>query len=114
MSSRQSPASLSPPPETGSFARRAGAAWQHDNRPLTIVRRTVCEVIAAQSEPFTADDLLIAVRQVKRGISVASIYRTLGDLVAFGLLQQSPTASTGFRYVVTSAPACLRPEDQRS
>lgn len=78
-----------PPDPPSALQVQAHAAWQERGRPLTVVRRAVCDVIARQTGPFTAERLLPQVRDVERGVSLASVYRTLGDLVDFGLLHES-------------------------
>lgn len=52
------------------------------------MRDVLSKVIAAQAAPFTAEELLVLARRVDRGISHASIYRTLASLVEAGLLRE--------------------------
>ncbi len=88
-----------------SLTEKAGAAWQQRGGPLTVVRRAVCEVIGAQTLPFTAEGLLPQVRAVERGVSLASVYRTLGDLVEFGLLHESRGHGNEHCYTAVTAAA---------
>ncbi len=71
------------------FASAAEAQWQRKGSRSTHVRRVICHVVGAQPALFSAEQLLPLVRVVDRGISLASIYRTLADLTAFGLLHES-------------------------
>jgi Fur family ferric uptake transcriptional regulator len=55
---------------------------------MTVVREIICRSIADRSTAFIADELWVEVRKHDRGISIASIYRTLTDLVQAGLLRE--------------------------
>ncbi|WP_221030726.1 Fur family transcriptional regulator [Actomonas aquatica] len=71
------------------FVTAAAQHWQRAGQRITHVRTIICQVVAVRDVLFTADQLLPLVRAVDRGISLASIYRTLGDLSRFGLLHES-------------------------
>ena len=61
-------------------------------------------MIAAEVDPFTAEDLLARARKVDRLISYASVYRTLASLVDSGLLREAPGAREHRCYTLASAP----------
>ena len=82
------------------FVAAAGQHWQRAGQRLTHVRTVICRVVAARDALFTADQLLPLVRAADRGISLASIYRTLGDLSRFGLLHESRGAHDERCYAV--------------
>lgn len=72
-----------------SLRAAAAAEWQQRGGRWTRVREVLCEVIEQQTAPFTAESLLPIARAVDHGISMASVYRTLGDLAEFGVLHES-------------------------
>ena len=82
---------MSPRPNAtaDAFCAAAAASWRERGSRQTHVREILCRVIARQSAPFTAEKLLPLARAADRGISQASVYRTLTDLKAFGLLHES-------------------------
>jgi len=82
------------------FVDAANARWQQRGSRRTQVREVICQVVAEQEVLFTAEKLLPLARAVDRGISLASIYRTLGDLVEFGLLHESRGAQDERCYAV--------------
>jgi Fe2+ or Zn2+ uptake regulation protein len=57
------------------------------------VRETICAWVGAMEESFTAEDAWREVCRIDKGISISSIYRTLADLLGFGLLKEIPCAS---------------------
>ncbi len=71
------------------FRIAAIKAWQDRGSRRTQVREALCDVIAELNTPFTADTLLPIARRLDRGISMASVYRTLSDLSEFGLLHET-------------------------
>ncbi|MDF3057042.1 MAG: fur [Rariglobus sp.] len=75
------------PEDIEAFCRRAQDHWSKDGR-RTQVRDILSRVVAAQAAPFSADELRTQARRIDRGISYASIYRTLGSLVEAGLLRE--------------------------
>jgi Fe2+ or Zn2+ uptake regulation protein len=92
-------------PEVESLLAHASAFWAARGQRLSIVRRVVATEAFARLVPFDAETLLAAARAKDRGISPASVYRVLSDLVAASLLR-SVTGSRGERnYTVVDAPA---------
>ena len=86
------------------FFDASQAYWQKQGSRRTQVRETLCRVIAAQTDPFTAEELLAKARKVDRVISYASVYRTLASLVAGGLLREAPGARGNRCYTIATAP----------
>lgn len=78
------------PEDIEAFCERAQAHWAKEGSRRSQVRDVLSRVIAAQTVPFSAEELLAHARAVDRGISHASVYRTLGSLVAAGLLHEFP------------------------
>lgn len=76
------------PEEIEAFCQRAQDYWTKEGSRRTAVRDVLSRVAAAQTAPFSADELRIQARRVDRGISYASIYRTLASLVDAGLLRE--------------------------
>lgn len=70
------------------FIIRAHAFWQERGGRMTVVRQIICQAIADWSNSFVAEELWQEVRKHDRGISSASIYRTLTDIVQAGLLRE--------------------------
>ena len=70
------------------FTLRANAYWKDRGGRMTVVREIICRSINTRNSDFVADELWREARKHDRGISVASIYRTLTDLVQAGLLQE--------------------------
>jgi len=68
------------------FCQRANEHWSKEGSRRTQVRDILSRVIAAQAAPFSAEELRTRARLIDRGISYASIYRTLSSLVGAGLL----------------------------
>jgi Fur family transcriptional regulator, ferric uptake regulator len=81
--------SLTPTANSLSFRATAIRAWQQNGSRRTFVREVLCDAIAQLESPFTAETLLPIARRRDRGISMASVYRTLGDLTSFGLLHET-------------------------
>ncbi|CAM3001556.1 Fur family transcriptional regulator [Rariglobus hedericola] len=77
-----------PPEDIEAFVQRAQDHWSKDGSRRTQVRDVLSRVVAAQAAPFSADELRTQARLIDRGISYASIYRTLGSLVEAGLLRE--------------------------
>jgi len=75
------------------FRVAAIKAWQDQGSRRTTVREALCDVIGELETPFTAENLLPIARRVDPGISMASVYRTLGDLAEFGLLHEARGAA---------------------
>ncbi len=78
---------LRPPDEIARLVARAEAYWRERGSRMTYVRRLVCEEAFARRETFAAARLLDAVRRRDRAVSFASLYRTLADLAAAGLIR---------------------------
>ncbi len=86
------------PPAIEQFLARAEDAWKRDGGRMTPVRRVIAQVIAEKRGVFRAEDLLPLVRERDRGVSLASIYRALGDLARLGLLYTRHNAGKGLAY----------------
>lgn len=82
--------------EIETFRQRAQEYWSKDGSRRTQVRDVLSRVIGAQTSPFSADELRTQARKLDRGISYASIYRTLASLVEAGLLREL-TGPNGLR-----------------
>jgi len=76
------------PEEIEAFCHRADAHWTRNGSRRTRVREVISRVIAAQIAPFSAEELRVQALRIDRGISYASIYRTLASLVEAGLLRE--------------------------
>lgn len=74
--------------EVADLAVTAARFWRERGGRMTPVREVICKSIADRNEPFVADELLELARKLDRGISSASVYRTLSDLVEAGLLKE--------------------------
>ena len=70
------------------FTLQARAYWQDRGGRMTLVRKIICRSIAQRNSAFVADELWQDTRKHDRGISIASIYRTLTDLVQTGQLRE--------------------------
>jgi len=70
------------------FALQACDFWQQRGGRMTIVRKIICHCIADRSSAFVSEELWEVARKQDRGISMASVYRTLTDLVEAGLLRE--------------------------
>ncbi len=70
------------------FTLRATAYWQERGGRMTVVREIICRSINSQNSDFDAEELWQVARKIDRGISMASIYRTLTDLVEADLLRE--------------------------
>jgi Fur family ferric uptake transcriptional regulator len=70
------------------FGRLATAFWQERGGRMTIVRRIICQSIAARDSAFVAEEMWQEARKHDRGISMASVYRTLTDLIEARLLRE--------------------------
>jgi Fur family transcriptional regulator, ferric uptake regulator len=74
----------------GDFIARATDFWQQRGGRLTFVRKLICDCAARRRTTFTAESLWTETRKTDKGISIASIYRTLADLAEAGLLREFP------------------------
>lgn len=70
------------------FCLGAQRHWSEQGGRRSQVRDVLTRIIASQELPFTAEQLLAEARRADRGISQASVYRTLGGLVEAGLLNE--------------------------
>lgn len=70
------------------FSQRAASFWRERGGRMTPVREILCRAIFKGATTFTAEDLLDRGRKLDRGISSASVYRTVADLVVAGLLRE--------------------------
>lgn len=87
------------------FARRAAAFWQEKGGRMTIVRRIICRSIAARDSAFVAEEMWQEARKHDRGISMASVYRTLADLIEAGLLREIHGPSEQRSFVKSASTA---------
>jgi Fe2+/Zn2+ uptake regulation proteins len=92
------------PEQIETFCAAAQNYWASQGSRRTQVRDVLCRVIAAEADPFTAEELLAKARKVDRLISYASVYRTLASLVESGLLREAPGAREHRCYTLASAP----------
>ncbi|WP_338285376.1 transcriptional repressor [Luteolibacter sp. LG18] len=74
--------------DAAEFAIRAAAFWRERGGRMTPVREMLCRAIEHSEGAFVADELLERARKLDRGISSASVYRALSDLVEAGLLRE--------------------------
>ena len=70
------------------LTQQATAFWEQRGGRMTVVRRIICQTIADHELAFTAEELWHDVKKQDRGISMASVYRALADLVEAGLLRE--------------------------
>src|SRR6478735_10249741 len=70
------------------FIRKAHDHWHERGGRMTVVREIICQSITARDSAFVAEELWQEARKQDPGISMASIYRTLTDLVEAGLLHE--------------------------
>ncbi|MFH1498815.1 MAG: transcriptional repressor [Verrucomicrobiota bacterium] len=68
------------------FCLNAQDHWNRQGGRRSQVREVLTRIIGAQQLPFSAEQLLAEARREDRGISQASVYRTLAGLVEAGLL----------------------------
>jgi Fur family ferric uptake transcriptional regulator len=76
------------PSPVNAFIIQADAYWRKRGGRLTVVREIICQSIAVRESAFVAEDIWNEARKQDRGISIASIYRTLADLIQAGLLRE--------------------------
>ncbi len=62
--------------------------WQRIGGRMTVVREIICRIITGWDGAFLSDELWGEARKIDPGISQASVYRTLRDLVKGGLLRE--------------------------
>ena len=74
--------------EVATLCQRAQEHWSKDGSRRTQVRDVLSRVVASQAAPFSAEELRTHARAIDKGISYASIYRTLASLVSAGLLRE--------------------------
>jgi Fur family transcriptional regulator, ferric uptake regulator len=99
------PVSSRAPGHVANLVAQAAEHWRAQGSRLTHVRRIVCEQAFASIAPFDAETLLARARTVDRAISLASVYRTLGQLVSVDLLRSVPGTHGERHYSVVDAPA---------
>lgn len=73
-------ASSSATDDVDPFTKAAQDYWESHGGRLTVVRKILCETIAAQGEAFDAEDLLAEAQKLDPLISLSSVYRTLRTL----------------------------------
>lgn len=93
------------PAHVEALLQQAAEHWRGLGSRLTHVRRVVCQEAFACTAPFDAEDLLARARAVDKAISLASVYRTLGQLVSADLLRSVPGSHGERHYTVVDAPA---------
>lgn len=81
---------MRPAEQIEAFCESARAYWRQQGSRHTEVREVLCRALAEADAPLTAEEILESARKVDRAISMASVYRTLGDLEAGGLLRAVP------------------------
>jgi Fur family transcriptional regulator, ferric uptake regulator len=85
------------------FIIHASAHWQSRGGRMTVVREIICRSIAVRDTAFVADEIWNEARKQDRGISIASIYRTLADLIQAGMLREIHGPSDERSYVKSSS-----------
>lgn len=87
-------------------------ACRRQHLPVTQQRRTVYEALTARHDHPTADQMYDDVRTRLPGISRATVYRVLGDLVRWGLAQKLSSGRRRARFDGNVHPhhhlVCLR------
>jgi Fur family ferric uptake transcriptional regulator len=97
--------SLRDPEQVAALVAQATEFWRSQGSRITHVRRVICEQAFASLAPFDAEALLLRARAVDRAISLASVYRALGQLVSAKLLRSVPGGRGERHYTVVDAPA---------
>jgi Fur family ferric uptake transcriptional regulator len=87
------------------FTARANDFWRDRGGRMTVVREMVCGAVVARPTAFVAEELWQEVRRKDPGISMASIYRTLTDLVEAGLLREIRGSRDQRSFVKADSPA---------
>lgn len=77
-----------PLPPDGGFLEKARLYWRDKGGRMTIVREMISKAVSQSGSAFVADELWLKVRKIDPAVSMASIYRTLADLVDAGLLRE--------------------------
>ena len=93
-----------PPADVAILLAQAAEHWRAQGSRITHVRRIVCEQAFASTLPFDAETLLTRARTVDRAISLASVYRTLSQLIAVDLLRSTPGTRGERHYIVADSP----------
>ncbi len=70
------------------FLAKALSYWREKGGRMTIVRDIISKTVGGSGSAFVADELWLQVRKIDPTISMASIYRTLADLVDAGLVRE--------------------------
>jgi Fur family ferric uptake transcriptional regulator len=65
---------------------------------ITAQRRVIAEVLEGEHVHLTADDVFERARSRLPEVSLATVYNTLNELVAMGVLQQVDTGAGPIRY----------------
>lgn len=87
------------------FTRQAVGFWQERGGRMTVVREIICRSIANRNSAFVAEELWQEARKHDRGISMASVYRALVDLVEAGLLREIHGPSEQRSFVKSASTA---------
>lgn len=93
------------PAHVDALLAQAAEYWRGQGSRLTHVRQVVCRQAFLSTAPFDAEALLLRSRAVDKAISLASVYRTLGQLVSADLLRSVPGSHGERHYTVVDAPA---------
>lgn len=96
--------SLEPTRIADDFTARADEFWRDRGGRMTVVREMICRVVGERGAAFVAEELWQEVRRIDPGISMASIYRSLTDLVEAGLLREIRGPSDQRSFVKTDSP----------
>ncbi len=70
------------------FLAKALSYWREKGGRMTVVREVISKTVSHADVAFVAEELWVNVRKLDPAISMASIYRTLADLVDAGLVQE--------------------------
>lgn len=72
---------------------------------MTVVREMICQAVDVRATAFIAEELWQDVRRKDPGISMASVYRTLTDLIEAGLLREIHGPRDQRSFVKSDSPA---------
>lgn len=84
--------------ETGSWTDQAKAVLRDEGYRAGGARTAVVELLGAEGGCLDADSVADRLRERRRGVGTASVYRALGLLVDLGLLDRVPVGEGGHRY----------------
>lgn len=78
--------------------RRFEARCRKEGLPLTAQRRAILDAVLEHDDHATVDEVLEIARRLVRGVSRASVHRTLETLVRFGMLAKAALPGRATRY----------------